>query len=99
MATERLLHTPEEAAEVLRIGRTTLYALMSAGQLRPVHIGRACRISRAELERYVSGLEAPASPAPMSPSVPMPIPRRRVTAAVSDQARLFDDAPTSPDVA
>ena len=48
---DRLLLTPEEAAQVLRLGRTTIYALMKAGDLRRVHIGRSCRISRAELER------------------------------------------------
>ena len=57
-----LLLTPEEAAEVLRIGRTTVYALMRAGDLRPVHIGRSCRLSRAELQRYVDRLESPAPP-------------------------------------
>jgi excisionase family DNA binding protein len=57
LATGPLLVTPEEAAAVLRVGRTTVYALMKAGQLRPVHIGRSCRLTRAELERYVSRLE------------------------------------------
>ena len=62
---EPLLLTPEEAAQVLRVGRTTLYALIKDGNLRPCHIGRSCRVSRAELERYVDRLGAPA-PAPMS---------------------------------
>jgi excisionase family DNA binding protein len=62
---EPLLLTPEEAAQVLRVGRTTLYALIKDGDLRPVHIGRSCRVSRAELERYVDRLEAPA-PTPLS---------------------------------
>ena len=57
-----LLLTPEEAATVLRLGRTTVYALMKAGELRAVHIGRSCRLSRSELERYVRGLEAPRPP-------------------------------------
>jgi excisionase family DNA binding protein len=56
-AAESLLLTPEEAATLLRVGRTTVYALMKAGDLRPVHIGRSCRISRAELERYVRMLQ------------------------------------------
>ena len=56
---DRLLLTPEEAAVVLRVGRTTVYALMKASDLRPVHVGRSCRLSRSELERYVRGLEAP----------------------------------------
>ena len=65
MAADRLLLTPEEAATVLRIGRTTVYALMKSGDLRPVHIGRSCRISQAELDRYVRRLEAdPSRPHP-----------------------------------
>ena len=55
---DRLLLTPEEAAKVLRVGRTTVYALMKNGDLRPVHIGRSCRISQAEVERYVLRLQA-----------------------------------------
>ena len=56
--SDALLLTPEEAARVLRVGRTTVYALLKAGDLHPVHIGRSCRLSRAELERYVNRLEA-----------------------------------------
>ncbi len=64
LASNALLLTPEEAAAVLRIGRTTIYALMKAGDLRPVHIGRSCRLPRTELERYVRCLEASPSAAP-----------------------------------
>jgi excisionase family DNA binding protein len=65
MAADRLLLTPEEAAKVLRVGRTTVYALMKSGRLRRVHIGRSCRLTRAELERYVNRLESPqAGPQP-----------------------------------
>ncbi len=67
LVADRLLLTPEEAAKVLRIGRTTVYALMKSGELRPVHIGRSCRISQAELDLYVRRLEA-------SPSRPHPSP-------------------------
>ena len=62
LAGDPLLLTPEEAAEVLRVGRTTIYALMKAGELHSVHIGRSCRLARAELERYVSRLQAPVDP-------------------------------------
>ena len=59
LPSDPLLLTPEEAATVLCVGRTTVYAMMKAGDLLPVHIGRSCRISRAELERYVRRLETP----------------------------------------
>jgi excisionase family DNA binding protein len=61
---ESLLLSPEEAATLLRVGRTTVYALMKAGDLRPVHIGRSCRLARAELERYVRMLQNPPQAAP-----------------------------------
>ena len=67
MAAGRLLLTPEEAAEALRVGRTTVYALMRSGELHPVHIGRSCRISQAELDRYVRRLEASSSRPQPSP--------------------------------
>src|SRR3712207_2567251 len=46
VSSDPLLLTPEEAAEVLRVGRTTIYALIKAGELHAVHIGRSCRLSR-----------------------------------------------------
>ena len=85
VSSDPLLLTPEEAAEVLRVGRTTIYALMKAGDLRPVHIGRSCRLSRAELARYVRRLEAPRA--------------RRRTRAITAQRGLFELGPESPDAA
>jgi excisionase family DNA binding protein len=82
-ANDHLLLTPEEAATVLRIGRTTIYALMKAGELRAVHIGRSCRLPRAELERFVDHLRTP----PPLPSVRARGRHRRTTA---DQGELFD---------
>ena len=69
MAADRLHLTPEEAATVLRLGRSTVYALIRSGELRSVHIGRSCRISQAEVARYVRRLQAlPSRPQP-SPDV------------------------------
>jgi excisionase family DNA binding protein len=85
-AEESLLHTPEEAATLLRIGRTTVYALMKAGDLRPVHIGRSCRLARAELERYVRGLQNPPQAAPAHH-------RRRGEPKTANQSGLFDPDP------
>jgi excisionase family DNA binding protein len=80
--SDPLLLTPEEAATVLRVGRTTIYALMKTGDLHPVHIGRSCRISRAELERYVHRLESP------QPSIAARPGRHRRT--TTNQHGLFD---------
>jgi excisionase family DNA binding protein len=88
LAGDPLLLTPEKAALVLRVGRTTIYALMKAGDLRPIHIGRSCRLSRAELERYVRRLEAPA---------PVPARPRASGRTAVDQHGLFDLGPTTPD--
>jgi excisionase family DNA binding protein len=79
LAGDALLMTPEEAARVLRVGRTTIYELIKAGELRPVHIGRSCRLARAELERYVDRLQAPPSP-----------PARRRSRTTTNQSGLFD---------
>ncbi|MCZ2805747.1 MULTISPECIES: helix-turn-helix domain-containing protein [unclassified Modestobacter] len=58
LAEDPLLLTAAQAAKALSISRTTLYTLINIGALRPVHIGRSCRLSRAELQRYVNRLEA-----------------------------------------
>ncbi|MFI9629165.1 helix-turn-helix domain-containing protein [Streptomyces sp. NPDC052042] len=54
--TDRLLYRPEEAAELLGIGRSTLYELMTAGLVEYVKLGRCRRIRRTALEQYVDGL-------------------------------------------
>jgi len=90
LTVDALLLTPEEAATALRVGRTTVYALMKAGELRAIHIGRSCRLSRAELERYVQRLETP-------PPLPSRRPARRRTE--TNQRGLFDVDSSPPDVA
>ena len=55
---DQLLFTTTEAARVLHLSRTTVYTLINDGSLRPVHIGRSCRITRTELERFVGELDA-----------------------------------------
>ncbi|MFD4832610.1 helix-turn-helix domain-containing protein [Streptomyces uncialis] len=53
---DRLLYKPEEAAEALAVGRSTVYELMAAGVLRYIKLGRSRRIRRSDLETYVAGL-------------------------------------------
>jgi len=86
LAGDPLLLTPEEAAKLLSVGRTTVYALIKAGDLRPVHIGRSCRISRAELERYVRMLQNPPQAAPAQH-------HRRSQPKSANQSGLFDPDP------
>ena len=86
---EQLLLTAEEAARALNVGRTTLYALIKDGQLHSVHIGRSCRLTRAELRRYVSRLDS-ASLAPV---------RLRHHRTLADPEALFDLDPTPPEAA
>ena len=54
----RLLLKPEEAAEVLGIGRSTLYELLAAGHIESVQIGRSRRIPMAALDEYVQRLRS-----------------------------------------
>lgn len=75
LSPDQLLFTTDEAAHVLSVGRTTIYLLMRAGALKPVHIGRSCRISRGELERYVARIDAADKPNRL---------RRRIDPALGD---------------
>jgi excisionase family DNA binding protein len=69
---EQLLLTTVQAARVLGVSRTTVYQLIKNGELRPLHLARCCRISWAELERFVMRLESVHT----EPSVPDDAPAR-----------------------
>ena len=47
------LMTPEQARQRLSLGRNTIYTLLRKGTLRCVRIGRAIRVSEAEIERFI----------------------------------------------
>lgn len=51
-----LVLTVEEAAEKLRIGRTSMYSLIKAGAIRTVRIGGLRRIPVSAIHDYVSAL-------------------------------------------
>ena len=55
--------TVEEAAQRLSIGRTTMYALLKAGHINSVRIGRLRRIPAEELIAYTARLIAEQHPA------------------------------------
>ena len=54
----RLLHPIPDAAQVLGIGRSTLYELIADKKISTIKIGRRTLISQDELERYVRTLTA-----------------------------------------
>ncbi len=56
MATPSVLVRIPEAARLLGIGRTTIYALVRRRVLKLVKIGRCSRISRTQLERLIGRL-------------------------------------------
>jgi len=60
--TDRLLLRPEEAAEMLSIGRSRLYELLKSGAVASLQIGRSRRISPDALDAFVSQLKAGAEP-------------------------------------
>ena len=53
---EKMLLTPEEAADALSISRATVYDLMRARALHSVKIGRARRVPTSAVRDYVSRL-------------------------------------------
>ncbi len=57
MTMEKLLLTPEEAAEALSIGRTKLYELMAIGVLRSVRIGKCRRVPTSAVIELVQDLD------------------------------------------
>lgn len=94
--------TVEEAAEVLRIGRTAAYSLTrryidtdGADGIPAQKIGRQVRVPRYKLEETLGGPItwplASATPAPVTQIHPRPTPRRRAkrtTARVAGQTSL-----------
>lgn len=62
MAEGALLLTVEEAAERLRIGRTSMYHLVSTGVIESVTVGRLRRVPAECLNEYVSALRSGTRP-------------------------------------
>lgn len=57
---DKLLLTPEEAAEVLSIGRTKVYALIAEGELVSVRIGNSRRVPLDAVNEFIERLEGEA---------------------------------------
>ena len=58
----KIFLTVVEAARLLGIGRTTVFALIKTGELRSVHIGRSRRIPMAEINAFANRLIADQDP-------------------------------------
>lgn len=56
MTTPKVLLTPQEAADVLGVGRTKLYELMGEGLIESVRIGGSRRVPVAAIDRFVEWL-------------------------------------------
>jgi len=54
---EKLLLKPEEVQEVLCIGRSKVYEMLSQGELPSIRVGRCLRVSRTSLERWIKDHE------------------------------------------
>jgi excisionase family DNA binding protein len=55
---DKLLMSPEEAAELLRVGRSTVYDLMRSRQLVSIKIGRRRLIPAGAVTAYIDNLVA-----------------------------------------
>jgi excisionase family DNA binding protein len=90
-----LLVNAKQAARLLGIGRTTLYELIGASAITPVHVGRCVRFSMIELERFVADgcvVDIGRRPAPKPDRAdPRPRPARGVQAN-APTLQLFDPA-------
>lgn len=52
----RVMLTPEQAAEAIGVGRTTMFALIKTGDIESIRIGHLRRIPAAALEAYANRL-------------------------------------------
>lgn len=55
---EKLLFSPQEAAELLGVGRSQMFELIARGDVESVKIGRLRKIPRDALTSYVERLRA-----------------------------------------
>ena len=60
-AGEKLLYSPDEAAELLGCSRAWVFELVARKELESVKLGRLRRIPHDALVAYVQGLRASAS--------------------------------------
>jgi excisionase family DNA binding protein len=91
-AGRKLLLTVEEAAGLLSIGRTRVFALIRTGELASVRVGSSRRVTPEALAQYVDGLRG-ARDVDMPPPVTRLRPKRPAANGVLHEvmALPFDD--------
>jgi len=52
----------EEVARLTSLGRSTVFKMLATGELRAVRVGRAVRVRRIDLERWISERADPDQP-------------------------------------
>jgi excisionase family DNA binding protein len=58
VARERLLYSAEEAAGLLGIGRTYMFALLASGEISSLKIGKRRKITRDALYEFIQRLRS-----------------------------------------
>jgi excisionase family DNA binding protein len=61
MKGDKLLLSVREAAEIIAVGRSTMYELLRAGEVESVRIGRCRRVPHSALVAYVERLRGEAT--------------------------------------
>ena len=51
-----ILFTPVQTAKIMGISRSQVYVLMNNGHLGSVHIGRSRRITRGQVDSFITNL-------------------------------------------
>lgn len=64
---DKLLYRPAEAAELLGVGRSKVYALLAAGAIPSVRVGKSVRVPAAALRRWVEERGSSISDEPPEP--------------------------------
>lgn len=54
MNEQETYYTPQEVAIMLKVDRNTVYRYLSSGKLDAIYVGSQRRISKTDLERFLS---------------------------------------------
>jgi excisionase family DNA binding protein len=60
MSAEKLLHSPEETAEMLGVGRSQVFELIVRNEIESFKIGRLRKVPRDAIDTYIERLRGQA---------------------------------------